>query len=466
MYNNIGVIKKYNNFYKYIYYIISIIIMYYWLYEIIIYNNNNIEYQSRKIINIWNIKILVGLDGINIPLIFIIVIITPILLLIREKYNKEDINYQKLIIILEIILISVLIVLDIFYFYTLFEILLIPLYIILIKYGSRYKKYEASNRIFIYTMLGSLSLLIAIIILNIKYGTTNYEILELELKYENYKINILLWILMFLSFAIKIPIYPFHLWLPEAHTEAPTTGSVLLAAIILKIGVYGFIKFNLSWLHFINIYLSPIIMTLSLLSIAYSSFLILRLIDLKRIIAYSSIIHMNLVMIGIYTYEYHSIIGSYLTTISHAFISSSLFILIGVLYRRYFTRIITYYKGLFNIMPIFGIILMYFILSNISLPTTSSFPGEILFFLGSIKYSMFFTIILLFFLIFSTAYNILILNKVIFGNLSLSILKYKDLSLNEFLSLIPLIFFNFVLGINSTPIIDIIYIHILKIFLL
>ena len=444
-----------------------IIIMYISFIYFIIYNSNNNEYQYREIYEVYYIKIITGIDGINLPLILITTIITPIILYIQEKYNKEkEEGLGEKIIILELIIIILFIVLDIFYFYTLFECILIPMFIIILKFGSRYKKIEASYRFFIYTLIGSLLFLIGIIIINIKYGTTNNEILELHLNNEIFSSQFILWFLLFISFAIKIPIYPFHLWLPEAHTEAPTTGSILLAAILLKLGIFGLIRFNINFFNYINIYLSPIIFILSIISIIYSCYISLRLLDLKKIIAYSSIIHMNYVIISLYTYNINSIIGSYYTIITHAFISSALFYLIGVIYRRYFTKNILYLRGLSNIMPIFSIILFYFILSNISFPLTSAFPGELLILFGILKDNIWIGFILLLLLFITTSYNFIILNKLLFGNLSIYLKSFLDLSLNEFYTLFPFILFNLFLGLFSSPLINIFLLSLSKSFLL
>jgi NADH-quinone oxidoreductase subunit M len=447
--------------YKHINIYITYILMYLSLIILLLYNSNNNEYQYRVIYNILNIKILIGIDGINLPLLCLTTVIMPIVLLIREKYNKEDINFQKIILLIEIILIYIFLLLDIFYFYTLFEIILIPMFIIIIKYGSRFNKFEAAYRLFIFTFMGSLFFLFSIFINYIKYGSTFNELLELELIYED---NSIMWLLFFISFAIKIPIYPFHLWLPEAHTEAPTSGSVILAALLLKIGIFGFIRYNLSLLGIINHYYSPFIFTLSIISIFYSCFIILRLIDLKKIIAYSSIIHMNFVILGLFSFEINSFYGSYFTMISHAFISSGLFLLVGILYRRYFTRNLFYFKGLSNLLPYFSLIFSIFIFSNISLPTTSSFPGEFLIILGVFKNTLIISIILLISLLFATTYNINIFNKIIFGQISKYIYKFRDLTRNEFLTLLPLLIYNFYFGLYTLPILNLFSLSFFKIF--
>lgn len=363
------------NYIKKLLFLISICEFYLSILLFIRFNNNNIEIKER-IFYIVDI----GIDALNLPLILLTTIIMPIVLLIREIYNNEDNKFQRYIIIIEICLILVFVVNDIIFFYTMFELLLIPMFLIIIIYGSRFKKYEAAYKFIIYTILGSLFFLIGILILYLLNNSTNNSILEFKLSIINSKgLNLLLFLLFFLSFAIKIPMYPFHIWLPMAHTEAPATGSVILAAILLKLGIFGFLKYSINILGIsINSYMSPIVITIALISIIYSTFVIFKLIDIKKIIAYSSIVHMNFMMIGIYIFDIKGLIGSYYSVISHGIISSGLFILIGVLYRRYHSRVLLYYKGIATYIPIFSAIWLIFIISNISFPLTSAFPGELL----------------------------------------------------------------------------------------
>lgn len=447
------------------FFIFSIIEMFISLFLLLFFNSNNNEFQFRQSFYINGYFIEYAIDGISLPLILITTLIIPIIMIIREKYNNEDLKFQKLVLAVEIILIYIFIVMDITLFYTMFELILIPMFIIIISYGSRFKKFEAGYRFILFTIIGSLLFLFSILLLFIKYGSSSYELIEIYTKTESFNILIIYWICFLTSFAVKIPIYPFHSWLPEAHTEAPTTGSVLLAAILLKLGFYGFLRYSFNLLSSVNTYLSPIILSFSILAIINCSLITLRLIDIKKIIAYSSIIHMNLVMVGLYANELFSIIGSYYTIISHAFISSALFILIGIIYRRYFTRNILYIRGLSSLMPLYSIFFFIFIISNVSIPLTSGFPGELLIFIGILNNALFYSIIILLTIIFTTGYNFNLINKFIFGNISFAILKYRDISYLEFWTLLPFLFWNILLGNYTAPLIDIVSLSIYKIFI-
>ncbi len=447
---------------KNIFLIISIIELYISLYIYIIFNNNNIEFKLYDNLLFLDLSI----DSLSLGLIILTNIIFPIIFLIREKTNHFNINF--LFSFLLSFLLAIFMINDIIIFYIIFELILIPIFIVVIKYGSKYKRIEAGYKLFIYTIIGSLLFLMGIIIIynNIKNSNNNY--IEYYIYSNNIEQNILIFIylLFFFSFAIKIPIFPFHTWLPIAHSESPTTGSVILAGILLKLGIYGMIRYNITILPLdINIYISPIIITLAIISILYSSIIIFNIIDIKKIIAYSSIIHMNYMIYGLYSFNINGILGSYYSTISHGIISSGLFILIGVLYRRYHTRNILYYKGLSTLIPIFSIIFFIFIFSNLSLPITSAFPGEILTIIGGYKWTIITTIIITILLILGSGYNLLLLNRMIYGSTSIYINKYKDISVNEILTILPLIILNIILGIFTKPIIGFIYLSIMNLLL-
>lgn len=234
---------------------------------------------------------------------------------------------------------------------------------------------------------------------------------------------------------------PFHIWLPEAHAEAPTSGSVILAGILLKLGGYGFLRFSLPLFPLASIYFSPVIFMLSLIAIIYASLTTLRQIDLKKIIAYSSVSHMGFVTIGIFSFNTQGVEGSIILMLSHGLVSSALFLCIGVLYDRYKTRIIKYFGGLVYGMPIFVSLFLFFSFSNIAFPGTSSFIGEILVLFGSVKISLILTFFMTFGVILSAGYSIWLLNRISFGPLKLTYFKnYQDLSRREFFILLPLIF--------------------------
>jgi len=335
------------------------------------------------------------------------------------------------------------------------------MFILIGVFGSRVNKIEASYRFFLYTLIGSLILLLAIIILLSKYGTTNLEILQLKfLTTNNQSFLSLIWLAIFFSFLVKIPMFPLHTWLPEAHTEAPTIGSIILAAILLKLATFGIYRYSLNM--FINIentdiiysYYLPIIFILSILSIILSSITALRSIDLKKIIAYSSIAHMNFSIFGLFSNDLIGLSGASYLIFSHAFISSALFLLIGILYIRYHSRNIYYYKGLFYTMPIFSFFFIFFTIANMSIPFTSSFISELLILLASFQLNFFISLLLLFSILLSSCYVIWLTNRILFSSLNSNILSYLDLSFTEFFALFPMFIFTLLFGLFSKPLLN------------
>ena len=353
------------------------------------------------------------------------------------------------LLLLELLLLLVFSVLDLFLFYIFFEAILIPMFFLIGFLGSRARKIRAAYLLFFYTLFGSLLMLIGLIYIYSRVGSLNIEYVssfcfsEIDQK--------ILWIAFFLSFASKIPMFPFHIWLPEAHVEAPTVGSVLLAGILLKLGVYGFLRYSLTLFPLASLYFSPIVYLLSLIGIIYASFTAIRQTDIKRIIAYSSIVHMNLVLIGIFSFSIIGIEGSLLQSISHGFVSGGMFLMVGILYDRYHSRLLYYYGGLVHIMPLYSTYLLIFTLANIALPGTSSFVGEFLLFCGIFRVSSFVGIISATGVIFCGAYSLWLYNRIIFGNLKIAYTKnFKDLNLREFVLLTILLIPIIVMGINPS----------------
>ena len=273
-----------------------------------------------------------------------------------------------------------------------------------------------------------------------------------------------LWLAFFLSLASKIPLFPLHVWLPEAHVEAPTVGSVLLAGILLKLGVYGFLRFSLPLFPEASLYFSPMVYLLSIIGVIYASFSAIRQTDLKRIIAYSSVAHMNLVTMGIFSFNVIGIEGSILQSISHGFVSGAMFFIIGIIYDRYHSRVLSYYGGIVHFMPIYSVFFfLIFTMANIALPGTSSFAGEFLLLLGIYKIN----VIACFFgalgVILCGAYSLWLYNRMIFGNLKVSYtVKFKDLSLREFAILLPLLILVLVAGIYPSYFLDFIHLSVLN----
>lgn len=314
------------------------------------------------------------------------------------------------------------------------------MFLIIGVWGSRVRKIRAAYQFFLFTLIGSFFMLIGLIYIYIIVGTTDWQILCFY-SFTEFT-QMILWISFFLSFSVKIPMIPFHIWLPEAHAEAPTAGSVILAGILLKLGGYGFIRFSLPMLPIATLYFTPLIFTLSIIAVIYGSLTTLRQIDLKKIIAYSSISHMGFVTLGIFSLTLQGIEGSIILMLSHGLVSSALFLCVGILYDRYKTRLIKYYSGLVQIMPFFTIYFIFFSFANIGFPGTSSFIGEFLILIGLFQSCMFITFFCTTGVIFSAAYSIWLVNRINFGLLRLNYFTiFQDISRREFVLL-------FLLSIN------------------
>nr|WCH57839.1 NADH dehydrogenase subunit 4 [Hypnea edeniana] len=385
-----------------------------------------------------NFYYVIGVDGISIFFILLTTFLIPVCILISwssVKYNTKD--YLICFLLLEFFLVQVFSVLDILLFYIYFESVLIPMFLIIGVWGSRQRKIRAAYQFFLYTLLGSLLMLLGILIIYFQTGSTDFHILWYSGFSETKQV--ILWLAFFASFAIKIPMIPFHIWLPEAHAEAPTAGSVILAGILLKMGGYGFLRFSLPMFPWASIYFSPLVFTLSVIAVIYASLTTLRQVDLKKIIAYSSVSHMGFVTIGIFSLNLQGLEGSIFLMLSHGLVSSALFFCVGVLYDRYKTRIIKYYTGLVQVMPIYGTFLLFFTFANIGFPGTSSFIGEILVLLGAFQINTVLTFFSSLGMILGAAYSIWLFNRISFGSVKLNYLStYQDISRREFFILVPL----------------------------
>lgn len=411
-------------------------------------STSNFQYLFKiNWIDQFNIHFYFGIDGISLFFIILTTFLIPICMLISyEIITKNVKEYFILYFILEFCLIISFSVLDLLVFYIFFESVLIPMFLIIGIWGSRERKIKASYLFFMYTLAGSLFMFVAIIHLFLTVGTTDYQILyysKFDFFYEKFY-----WLAFFLSFAVKVPMLPFHVWLPEAHVEAPTSGSVLLAGVLLKLGSYGMVRFLVPLFPKATIYFTPYVLIICLISVIYASLTAIRQTDLKRIIAYASVAHMNFIVLGIFSLTMQGLEGSIIQMISHGLISSGLFFAIGCLYDRYHTRFIHYYGGLAHTMPLFSIILFIYILANMSIPGSSSFIGELLILAGVFEDNTTTAVFATIGMFLGGVYSLLFYNRICYGNIQNNYLKvYYDLTYREFLIHLILVIGILVIGI-------------------
>lgn len=398
-----------------------------------------------KWLNLFNTHLSFGMDGISI----FFIILTTLLILICTVLTWNNVNFKTnvvLFLLIESLLIGVFSTIDLLLFYILFESILIPMFFLIGIFGSRQRKIRANYLLFVYTVISSISMLLAILYMYSQTGTTNYEIL-LTVNFSKLEQHIL-WLIFFLSFATKIPMIPTHLWLPEAHVEAPTSGSVILAGLLLKLGSYGFIRFLLPFFPEACFYYSPLVYTLGCIGVIFASLTAIRQTDFKRIIAYTSIAHMNLVVIGIFSFNSVGLSGSILQSLSHGFVASALFLLIGVIYDRHGSRMVKYYGGLVHVMPLYSITFLFFTLANIGLPGTSSFIGEFVILMGTFKSNTTITLFCASSIILGGCYSLWLFNRLIYGNLKTQYMNsFSDLTKKEIVLFLPLYMNTLVLGI-------------------
>ena len=388
----------------------------------------------------------VGIDGISILFIVLTTFITPLCIISVNATIKNRLkDFLIAILLMETLMIGVFCSLDLIVFYLFFEGGLIPMFLIIGIWGGDRRVYSAF-KFFLFTLLGSVLMLVAIIFIYLMTDTTDFnELYEMgiNVKYQN-----LLWLAFFCSFAVKTPMWPFHTWLPDAHVEAPTAGSVLLAAIILKMAGYGFIRFSLGLFPVASDFFAPLVYILSLVAIVYTSLVALMQEDMKKLIAYSSVAHMGFVTLGIFTVTQQGIEGGIFQMISHGLVSAALFLCVGVVYERMHTRLIHRYGGIVSVMPKYAIVFMIFTLAAIGLPGTSGFIGEFLILMAAFGKNFLVATIASLGVIFAAAYMLWLYRRIVFGDLVKEDLKKMlDLNKTEVLILwslaVPTIFFGF-----------------------
>ncbi len=406
-----------------------------------------------------------GVDGISILFVLLTTFIMPICILASWDSIKSRVaDYMIAFLILETLMIGVFCSLDLFLFYVFFEGSLIPMFLIIGVWGSKGTKefagitlpsrVYAALKFFLYTLIGSLLLLVAMAWMYAQAGTT--DIVALQQTDFPAGAQKWLWLAFFASFAVKMPMWPVHTWLPDAHVQAPTAGSIVLAAILLKMGGYGFLRFSLPMFPLASADFAPFIYALSIIAIIYTSLVALAQEDMKKLIAYSSVAHMGFVTMGIFTGTKQGIEGGLFQMLSHGFISGALFLCVGVVYNRMHTREIAAYGGLVHRMPLYAFLFLFFTLANVGLPGTSGFIGEILALVGAFKVNSWIAFFAAFGLILSAAYALRLFRQVMYGALDKpALMTITDVDWRELLSLGALMAFALYLGVNPGPALDV-----------
>ena len=403
----------------------------------------------------------IAIDGLSLMLILLTTFLMPISILSSYEYiKKNQREYYFWLLVLETAIIGVFCAMDMFLFYIFWEAMLIPMYFIIGIWGGENKIY-ATLKFFIYTMAGSLFMLVSIIFIyysfHNQYGYYSFDIFDLYKTNLTGKIALFSFFSFLIAFAIKVPIFPFHTWLPDAHVEAPTAGSVILAGILLKMGIYGYIRFLIPLFPQLSYNYAPYIAIFGVIGVIYSSLVAWVQKDIKKMIAYSSIAHLGLIILGVFSFRKEAVSGAILQMLNHGLSTGALFLLIGVLYERRHTRLIESYGGIFKTAPYYSSVFMLITLSSIALPGLNGFIGEFLIFIGSFKQYSLLTFISLTGMILSAIYMLTLYEKVFFGPIKLKENEaISDLKIREWLYLIPLIFFIVYIGLKPQPFLNII----------
>jgi NADH-quinone oxidoreductase subunit M len=399
----------------------------------------------------------VGIDGISLFLVLLATLLSMIsVLACWQDIQKKVKEFMICLLFLETGMIGVFVSLDLFLFYCFWEVMLIPMYLLIGIWGSPNRRIYAAVKFFLYTMFGSLLMLVAILYLYFYNGTVTgiytFDLLELYKLTIPYHIQVWLFLAFALAFAIKVPMFPFHTWLPDAHTEAPTVGSVLLAAVLLKMGTYGFLRFNLPLFPSASIDFIPLISILALIGIIYGALVAMVQKDVKRLVAFSSVSHLGFVMLGLFTFTVQGISGGILQMLNHGFSTGALFLIVGMLYERRHTRLIEDFGGISKVMPIYATFFMIVTLSSIGLPGLNGFVGEFLILLGTFKVNVTYAVFAATGVILSAVYMLWMFQRVMFGEVTREEnRKLKDLSLREIIVLIPIILFIIQIGVYPKP---------------
>jgi NADH-quinone oxidoreductase subunit M len=395
-----------------------------------------------------------GIDGISLFFVLLSTLLTPICILASwESIQSRVKEYMIAFLVLETFMVGMFCALDLALFYVFFEGVLVPMFLIIGVWGGKRRVY-AAFKFFLYTLLGSVLMLLAIIAIYWQIGTTDlptaFEKLDLPFQWQFW-----LWLAFFASFAVKVPMWPVHTWLPDAHVEAPTAGSVILAGVLLKMGGYGFIRFSVPLMPEATQYFAPLIFGLSVVAVIYTSLVALVQEDMKKLIAYSSIAHMGFVTIGIYVMNMQAVQGSIFQMLSHGIVSAALFLCVGVVYDRMHTREIAAYGGLVHRMPRYAFVFLFFTLASVGLPGLSGFVGEFLVLLGTFKANTWVAFLAATALITGAAYALWLYRKIIFGELTKDSLKaILDMNRREIAVFLPLVLITIWMGVYPASFLD------------
>lgn len=393
-------------------------------------------------------KYKVGVDGLSLLMIILTTFLTPICLLASINSIKTRVKeYVICFLLLEAFVIGSFVALDLVLFYIFFEAMLIPMFLIIGIWGGKNRVY-ASFKFFLYTLFGSVLFLVAIIYIHSQTGTFDIVDLKTKLPLFDFEIQKWLWLAFFVSFAIKIPMFPFHTWLPDAHVQAPTAGSVILAGILIKLGAYGFLRFSLPFFPAASTFFAPAVFVLSIIAIIYASIVALMQEDMKKMIAYSSVAHMGFITMGIFAFNMQGLQGAIVQMISHGLVSSALFLGVGVVYDRLHTREIADYGGLVNKMPKYAAFMMLFTMAAVGLPGTSGFVGEFLSIIGAFQVNKIVAILAAFGVVLGATYMLWLYARVVFGEIKNDkIQNISDVNKVEFLVLFLISVFVLLIGI-------------------
>ena len=400
-----------------------------------------------------------GIDGISMLFVLLTTVLSPICILASwEAIQTRVKEYMISFLILETLMVGMFCALDLMVFYIYFESVLIPMFLIIGIWGGPRRVY-AAFKLFLYTLLGSVLMLLAMFAMYVDAGTTDI----VQLMNHNFPAELQTWLFLafFASFAVKVPMWPVHTWLPDAHVEAPTAGSVILAGVLLKFGGYGFLRFSLPMFPLATVDFTPMVYTLSIIAVVYTSFVALVQEDMKKLIAYSSVAHMGFVTIGAFTLTIQGVEGAIYVMLSHGIVSAALFLIVGVVYDRIHSRDIEVYGGLVHRMPGYALTFMFFMLASVGLPGTGGFIGEFLVLLGAFQVNAWVCALAALGVILGAAYMLYLYRRIIFGELTKDVLKkIADMSPREWAVFAPLIILTLWMGIYPLPFLDIMHVSV------